>query len=94
MNVALDLSELVEELEVIVRRVVREELGEREHDPWLDAEAAGAYLSMSTGAIQTAWTRGKLVCHLSETGQRRVRRSECDAYATASDDEPRGLGHG
>jgi hypothetical protein len=77
-----------QELSDVLRAIVCEELAAvapRNDDPWFDAEAAGAYLSMSPGAVQTAWTRGKLVYHLSETGQRRVRRSECDAYATAGD---------
>lgn len=86
MQAALDLSELVGELEELKTILCRIELGQRqEEDPWLDAKSAGAYLSMSPGAIQTAWGRGKLPCHLSETGQRRVKRSECDEYATAGD---------
>ena len=85
MQATLDLSGFVDELEAVVRRVMQEAQGEREADGWLDAKAAGEYLSMSVGAVQTAWTRGKLPCHLSETGQRRVRRSECDAYAMAGD---------
>jgi hypothetical protein len=86
MKTALIIDQ--QELADVLRAIVRDEiaaLAPGEEDPWLDAEAAGGYLSMSTSAIQTAWTRGKLVCHLSETGQRRVRRSELDQYAMAGD---------
>jgi hypothetical protein len=77
-----EFDQKLDEIRCLVLEVLK---GRQDGDPWLDAKAAGDYLSMSPGAVQTAWGRQKLPCHLSETGQRRVRRSECDAYATAGD---------
>jgi excisionase family DNA binding protein len=85
MHVAVDFTSVLEELEAIVRRVLREELGQRQDNGWLDVKAAAEYLGTSVGAVQSATTAGKLPCHRSADGRRRYRRSELDAYCQAGD---------
>jgi hypothetical protein len=85
MQIDVTTPELDQKLDEIRRLLLEALEGHQDGDPFLDAEAAGAFLSMSPAAVQTAWTRGVLPCHRSRTGQRRVRRSECVTYATAGD---------
>ena len=67
-----------------IRAVVREELA-RTHSPWLDSEAAAAYLGASPGTLKTWRATGKGPrYHVVQDRLVRYHREELDEFVRAT----------
>lgn len=73
----------IEGLEVLLRRIIREELdgaGSASRDGWLNSQEAADHLGVSRGQLHNLVSAGRLPRH-GEKGQRlRFRRADLDTY--------------